>query len=494
MADSERVLFDKVNGRVPVALYVNDEIAPSERAIEQLYRIAREEGLKGPVIALPDIHDKKENDFPTGVVAASRTKIYPQILVSGVNCGMRMIKTPLLFKDLKEEDVDSLFLDFVRQIKTRGYASKILSFKEIIDILRKGACWVVDRNGSSPEELDSIEQGGNAFGRREVTPDEVLAVLPKPVIDIARFRLGFLGKGNHFLEMQAVEEIFDNDAASEFGLKKDQVVFLLHSGSGGFGSIVGHFYTPRERYTEELKMRLFIMMQRANSLWSRQRRGYIGRLLRYRYSKRGDIFSLEAGSPPAESYLSGLSAAANFGYANRQYLSDQVRTILKKRFSLKKESLSTLYDMSHISINREPHGGTDLWVHRSGASRAFSADRLSSSSRFKKTGEPVFLPGSMGDATYLCVSLSGNSRTFFSAGHGAGRRPMDEISSFAGTPAELKEKLLRRKVRLYKGLSKGITRQDPGCFKDIEAAVRVYTGNGFLRPVLKTRPVAVLKG
>jgi tRNA-splicing ligase RtcB len=119
---------------------------------------------------------------------------------------------------------------------------------------------------------------------------------------------------------------------------------------------------------------------------------------------------------------------------------------------------------------------------------------LSDDSKFKKTGEPVFLPGSMGDSTYLCVSNSGNSRTFFSAGHGSGRRRASDIAPKAARIEDLKKKLLTRRVRLYKGLSRSIVDQDPDCFKDIEATLRAYTENGLLKAVLKTRPVAVLKG
>lgn len=477
-----------------LSIYINDKIAPSERAMSQLRTIAAEKHIESPLVALPDIHDKKDNDFPTGIVAASKDRVFPQLLVSGVNCGMRMMAVPILYDGLPEEEIDRLFKYFVKRIRTRGYASETLNRKEIIDIMRKGALWVAEKNGSPKDEVAHIEKGGNAFGSPDIDPDTITSAIPKTMLEVARFRLGFLGKGNHFLEMQVVEEIFDEGTAVEFGLKKNQILLLLHSGSGGLGSMVGHLYTPRAGYTKQLKMRIFIALERIKSAFRAKNTGIMRRIADYERNAHQGLFSLEADSAEAGQYLIALSAASNFGYANRQYLADQAGAILAQNFSLKRSDIRTLYDMSHISIERETHGKARLWVHRSGATRAFTPDMLSDDSKFKKTGEPVFLPGSMGDSTYLCVSNSGNSRTFFSAGHGSGRRRASDIAPKTALIEDLKKKLLTRKVRLYKGLSGSIVDQDPDCFKDIEATLRAYTENGLLKAVLKTRPVAVLKG
>lgn len=306
--------------------------------------------------------------------------------------------------------------------------------------------------------------------------------------------MGFLGKGNHFLELQRVSGILDAAAARAWGVEEDALVFLLHCGSGGVGSLVGHFYTPRPAYTRAVKMRGFVALERVRSSFRGRRRRYVKRLLRHLASGKRALFHLDAESEEGRTYLAAIRAVANFGFANRTALDAQVRKTISDTLGARPGEMRVLYDMSHVSIMEEEHYGERLWIHRSGASRAFPSAKLSGDSPFKATGEPIFLPGSMGDATYLCAPLDGSLKTFCSSSHGAGRKPQDQISEKPRTREELAAKLRKRNVVLYKGFSKGIVNQDPDCFKSVETVVRVMREAQLAKPVARLEPVAVLKG
>lgn len=493
MTDFKKKIITHKGLSVPIVIFADDSLMPSDRAVEQLETIARESSLYQSVVALPDIHDKVDNDFPTGVVVASKDNIFPQLLVSGVNCGMRLMTTPLSINTLKNSDIMRLFAMFQNKIRTRGYGDKMISKKDSYGILSQGASWILQNASDQANDLSHIENMGNAFGRN-IAVERIKETIPQQMIDIARSRLGFLGKGNHFLEMQFIEEVLDPVCAKTWGLTKGQLVFLLHCGSGGFGSMVGHYYTPRESYTKELKMRIFIKMMRGISLLNRNKFQYFKRLMDYRGVKQQGLFKLKAGSKEAENYLTAINGAANFGYANRQFLANQIREIISSTFKISKKDIGTLYDMSHVLISQEVHNGISVWVHRCGATKAFPQALMPKSDCFADTGNPVFLPGSMGDPTYICVSQPGNAETFYSAGHGSGRKPEQNINSCSTSRAELESKLKKKNVMLFKGFSRSIIKQDPDCFKNVDLTLNAYKNSGLLKPIVKTVPVAVLKG
>jgi len=258
-----------------IKLLVNDALFPSRRAIEQLTRISGDDRVFKPVVALSDIHDKEDNDYPTGVVVASERYIFPEIMVSGPNCGMRVIGTELDHHDINERETDKLFLSFVDNIRTKSLVGEPLKDSDVFEIFKKGAKWAVNKYGIPEEEISSMEFNGNAFGGAEVTENDIERSVPSDIIRVAKYRLGLLGGGNHFLEMQRVGKIFDGAKAGSLGLKLNKVCFFIHSGSGGVGAAVSHIYSPRSLRAREIKMHAFVYAQWLKFLFNSSKRRYI---------------------------------------------------------------------------------------------------------------------------------------------------------------------------------------------------------------------------
>jgi len=477
-----------------IKIIAENDLMPSERAISQLEEIARDERVKKPVLGLVDIHDKKENDYPTGMVTVSNNHIFPQLMLSGPNCGMRMITTPISQDMFSEKDIDNLFRRLSEKIYINPLLGERLSKREIIDVIKTGASWVENKYHNTDADVKNIESQGNAFRGIDIDEKTIREALPKSIIDISRYRMGIMGTGNHFFELQVVEEVFDERAANLFSVKEGNFCFLMHSGSGGFGAMVNHLYSPRTFSSRDKKMHTFVIVEWLKSFFNNKRRKYLIEMFRHSINKENHLFGLEEGTDLADILLTSIRAAHNFGYANRAFIAMKIKEVISQQYGIKQEALKTLYDVSHMSINKEVHDNEYLWVHRTGAVRALSAAALPEDSSFKQTGTPIFLPGSMGDATYICVSTDNNSRTYFSAGHGAGRLPEDRIGRRSMNRNELVAYLEDNSVKLYRGNTKRIIKQDPRCFKDIHGTVEYLEECKLARKVARLKPVAVLKG
>jgi tRNA-splicing ligase RtcB len=477
-----------------IKLLVNDALFPSRRAIEQLTKISGDDRVFKPVVALSDIHDKEDNDYPTGVVVASERHIFPEIMVSGPNCGMRVIGTGLDYQDINERGIDKLFSSFVDNIRTKSLMGEPLKDSDVFGIFKKGAKWAVNKYGIPEEEINNIEFNGNAFGGADITEKDIERSVPSDIIRVAKYRLGLLGGGNHFLEMQRVGKIFDGTKAESLGLKLNNICFFIHSGSGGVGAAVSHIYSPRSLGSREIKMHAFVYAQWLKFLFNSNKRRYIKKIAEHVVSGKSRLFALEENSAEAVQYLTAINCAANFAYANRTYMAHQIRKIVSGQFNIKEKEVRTVYDVSHMSIRKESFKNKPLWIHRTGAVRAYPAEALDSRSSYKYTGEPIFLPSSMGGCTYVCVSTLKNDITYFSMGHGAGRLSRDRITHIPKDREELCRELESNSVKLYKGLSRKIVKQSPSCFKDIEATIKYLEGEGLIKVVAKLEPIGVLKG
>jgi len=338
-----------------------------------------------------------------------------------------------------------------------------------------------------------MEVGGDAF--RGCVPEEadIRDAIAPFALALTRSRLGMLGSGNHFLEMQRIDKVF-HDYGAFIGLREGHFAFLMHTGSGGIGAMVSHLYSPRSVTSRQLKMHGFVCLEWLKAMTHRKRRRIIAKIISHAMGDRKKLFSFPAESEEAHLYLTALRAAANFAYANRTFIGNQLRQTISDYFDIKEEEIQVLRDASHMSIQKERINNESLWLHRSGAVQAYPAGLCGVDSPFYETGQPVFLPGSMGDATYLCVATEKNDQTYFSMGHGAGRLASDAISHIPKDRDALVEELSRRSIRMYKGLSKKIIKQAPSCFKNIDRTVEYLEGQGLVKKVAKLTPVAVLKG
>jgi len=483
-----------VKNKDSIKIFAPEDLFPSERAYRQLSAIIQDNRIRKPVLGLIDIHDKKGNDFPTGIVVASPDHIFPQLMVSGPNCGMRMITTPLHLKGFGDDDINRLFTDLSKTLHTSSFLGSRLSDQEIMDIMLLGANWVYRKFPGQGDESANIELNGNAFSGVRVDEEMIHAAVPKTVIDISKHRMGILGRGNHFLELQVVDTIFDKALADSFSLSNGQLVFLMHSGSGGLGAILSHLYSPNSFEARELKMHALMLAEWLKSLGHTKRRNYIKNMLNYIIHKKTPLFGLQEGSELANLYLTAIRASSNFGYANRTYIGMQIKESFARCTGANRRDAKTLYDVSHMSINKESHNGEFLWIHRTGGVRALSSGVLPDDDIFKKTGVPVLLPGSMGSSTYVCVSLDSNSKSLYSVSHGAGRISKSEIEASSCDREELLDYMNSLSVKLYGGNSKNIIKQDPRCFKNMDKAVSYLETEGLTKKVARLKPVAVLKG
>lgn len=241
-------------------------------------------------------------------------------------------------------------------------------------------------------------------------------------------------------------------------------------------------------------MSAYVAAEWFRSMFDPVRRRYIKKVVDHIINGKKGLFGLEAGSEEAELYLTAIRASANFAYANRAFISRNIRRSASESLGIEPKEIKTLYDLSHMSIEKETYGDGAVWVHRTGGVRALPPGLLPEGSVFKETGTPVFLPGSMGSATYIGVATEKNKETFYSVSHGTGRLPEDKIKARAENREELVKYLKERSITLYKGEQKRIVKQDPRCFKDVDKAAGYLEDSRFLKKVAKMRPIAVLKG
>jgi tRNA-splicing ligase RtcB len=312
----------------------------------------------------------------------------------------------------------------------------------------------------------------------------LLAAVPEEARRKAPRCFATLGAGNHFLELQRIVEIVDRPLAEALGLETGQAFFMIHTGSRAVGN-------------KTMKAILAESEAIQNESGAIQTdRGAIE-------TKSGAIdasggasalATIHAGSDAGRRAALAIQAAASFGFANRTALHHRLREAARAALGRPALELPLLYDCAHVSIKREEWNGESLWVHRHGASRALPAARLASHSAFARTGQPVPVPGSMGDDSYVCVALDGASAAFHSVNHGCGRRLDKPEAAARFTATQIEDEWRGKRIRLYRYGRGDIAEQAPGAFKSAREVVAAMQAMDLARPVARLRPVAVLKG
>jgi tRNA-splicing ligase RtcB len=458
--------------RVPGLVYADAallDLVEGDQSLEQVANVAFLPGIVGRSIAMPDVH--WGYGFPIGGVAAMRLAdgvVSPGGVGFDINCGTRVITTSLAEADVRpilEPLVNQLFRDVPSGLKHGEGVS--LTARDLDGVMRRGAAWAVEHGYGRPQDPDATESAGCVPGAD-----------PRAVSDRARKRgesqLGTLGSGNHFLEVQAVESILDPAAAGAFGLRAEQVVVFLHTGSRGFGHQVCQDYLGQ---MEAESRRAGI------TLPDRQ------------------LACAPLSSAAGRSYLAAMAAAANYAFCNRQVITHRVRQAFA-RVTRRRESdlgLDVLYDVAHNIAKIERHrvdgGEQEVCVHRKGATRAFPAGHPEVPARYRAVGQPVLVPGDMGRYSYVLVGEPrAMQEAWGSTCHGAGRVRSRHGAKALLRGVDLAQRLAAQGIVVRAQSKANLAEEASEAYKDVKDVVGVLVRAGLCRPVARMRPLGVIKG
>ena len=454
----------RVPGRFFLSEALGETLEPG--AIQQLANVATMPGIIKNSLAMPDIH--WGYGFPIGGVAAfdlTDGVISPGGVGFDINCGVRLLTTPLVQKDIsgRHDLIDRLFYGVPTGVGAKS-ALRVTG-QELDTMLVKGARWAVDAGYGEPNDLVRCEEGGYM---KEANPKEVSAKAKQRGIPQG----GTLGSGNHFLELQVVSEIYDETAAHAFGLSKDQVCCMIHCGSRGLGHQV---------CTDHLKV-----------LGGATRKYQIK--LPDRQLACAPISSLEG-----RAYFGAMAASANYAWANRQLITHTTRQILKKMFNIAYEEMPLVYDVAHNVAKIEEHSvdgrKVKVCVHRKGATRSFGPHAADIPASLSSVGQPVIIPGSMGTPSFVLRGTSkAMERTFGSTCHGAGRVMSRTQAKKKLSGKDVIASLARQGIVVKAPSEAAIADEAPEVYKSSHEVVRVVHEVGLSLLVARLQPLGVIKG
>jgi tRNA-splicing ligase RtcB (3'-phosphate/5'-hydroxy nucleic acid ligase) len=450
--------------RVPARVFADEEILgeiEGDLSLEQLQNVATLPGVVGAAIAMPDIH--QGYGFPVGGIAATELPdgvVSPGGVGYDINCGVRLLALPLSEAELGNRR-ESLVHEISRAVPAgAGKAGGLrLDGAALDDVLLEGPRAL---RGVREEDVVRTESEGRLEGAD-----------PAAVSERARARgrdqLGTMGSGNHFVELQHLDEILDPVAAEAFGLAQGQATVLIHSGSRGLGHQV---------CTDFVKL-------------------MDARLPSYRiHLPDRQLACAPASSSEGREYLAAMAAAANFAWANRQAIADGVRCAIARVLGDRAAAETRqIYDVAHNVAKVEVHADVRVCVHRKGATRAFPAGSEDIPDVYRAVGQPVFIPGSMGTSSYVLVGEQGAmERSFGTTCHGAGRRLSRTAARKLVAGADLRRELEARGIVVRCPSSKGLAEEAPLAYKDVDRVVRVVERAGLARRVARLVPIGVVKG
>ena len=458
--------------RVPVTIYADEKLLEkmmSDRTIQQAINVSTIPGIQGSSIVLPDGHEGY--GFPVGGVAAMDAKegmISPGGVGYDINCGVRLLRTNLNENDVRpklKELISDLFNSIPSGVGSKGAIK--LSPSQLDEVLVKGVPWAVENGYGRTEDVNVCEENGHMENAD-----------PNKVSDKARKRgapqLGSLGSGNHFLEIQKVAEIHDENAAKIMGIEKGTVTILTHCGSRGFGHQVCSDYL---RISEQALKKYGVTLPDR------------------------ELACVPNSSEEGESYRKAMFAALNFAWSNRQMITHWTRKSFERVLKQSESDLGMdlVYDVAHNIAKVEKHKVDgqlkSVVVHRKGATRAFPAHRDEIPQKYREIGQPVFIPGSMGTSSWILLGQPNSMNlTFGSTAHGAGRTMSRTRARKNYTESQVK-KYLTDKGIVVKALTRdGVVEEAPQAYKDVDSIVNVSHELGIATKVAKLLPIGVIKG
>jgi tRNA-splicing ligase RtcB (3'-phosphate/5'-hydroxy nucleic acid ligase) len=448
--------------RVPARVFADAELLDAiarDQSLEQLENVATLPGVVDAAYAMPDIH--QGYGFPVGGLAATELPdgvVSPGGVGYDINCGVRLLAAPFSAEELGERR-EALVHEISRVVPAGAGkdSGRARSVSELDRVLAEGA-----RVVGSEEDVERTESEGRLPGAD-----------PAAVSERAKQRgagqLGTMGSGNHFVEVQRVERLFDQGAAEAYGLREGQVTILVHSGSRGLGHQV---CTDFVRTMDAVLGRYGIVLP------DRQ------------------LSCAPASSPEGQGYLAAMAAAANFAWANRQEIANRIREAIERVLGRAAAAETRqVYDVAHNVAKREHHHGREVLVHRKGATRAFPAGSEEIPAAYRAAGQPVFIPGSMGTSSFVLAGEPGAmERSFGTTCHGAGRRLSRTAARKQVHGSELRKQLEAQGIVVRSPSNKGLAEEAPFAYKDVERVVGVVERAGLARRVAQLRPIGVVKG
>ncbi|BCL17844.1 RtcB family protein [Micromonospora sagamiensis] len=453
--------------RVPGVVFAARALLPDlgeDRSLDQVANVATLPGIVGAAYAMPDVH--WGYGFPIGGVAATDVAAGGVVSPGGVgfdiSCGVRLLAADLTRADLprlREALLDGLDAAVPRGMG-RGEVWQLTDRAELDAVLRGGSRYAVERGHGVAADLDRCEDQG-AVG------DADPAQVSDRAVQRGQGQVGSLGSGNHFLEVQAVDEVYDEPTATAFGLRTGQVCVMVHSGSRGLGHQV---CTDHVRAMERVMPRYGIEVP------DRQ------------------LACAPVDSPAGRAYLGAMAAAANYARANRQLLAEAARRVFARVAGAR---LDLVYDVSHNLAKLETHpvdgSPRRLCVHRKGATRAFPPGHPDLPADLRPVGQPVLIPGSMGTSSYVLTGVAG-APAFASTCHGAGRVRSRRQATRTVRGQDLRRDLAARGVAVRGTSWRGLAEEMPEAYKDVTAVVDAAEGAGLCRRVARLVPLGVVKG
>lgn len=463
----------KAGMRVDGLIFADDEMIEmirKDQAAEQVANVAMLPGIQRASLAMPDIH--WGYGFCIGGVAATDPEedgvISPGGVGYDINCGVRLIRSNLFYQDVKprqQQLVDALFAAVPAGVGRDGRYS--FNKRELRQLMREGMGYLRGRGLATDEDLRFTEAHGCIAGAE---PD----LVSDRALERGSSQCGTLGSGNHFLEVQIVDAIFDAEAAAAMRLEKDMVCIMIHSGSRGLGyqvcdDALKNLRNAPEKYGIDLPDR--------------------------------QLACAPINSPEGEEYLGAMCAAANYAWCNRQLLMWQARQVFEGTFNKNFEQLGLdlIYDVAHNIAKREKHDvdgvKKHVWVHRKGATRAFPPGHPETPQPYQQIGQPVIIPGDMGRASWVLAGQHGSmEQSFGTACHGAGRVMSRTAAIKHAQGRKIDEELLRRGVVARARSWKGLAEEQPDAYKNVDLVVEVVHAAGLAKKVARMRPIGVIKG
>ncbi len=457
---------------VPVRVFADEDIleqALGDKSFEQAVNTASLPGLVSPVVVMPDVH--QGYGFPVGGVAAAHGEdgiISPGAIGYDINCGVRLLSTHIDLPSVKSklpQLASALYHNCPSGVGESGTVP--LSQEQLEEVCVQGAQWAAKNGYGRPEDADLTEEQGRIAG---ADPNALSARAMKR----GKPQLGTLGAGNHFIEVEVVDQIFDEQAADAMGIREGTLTVLIHSGSRGFGhqictDYVDEFQSVVKKYGIELPDR--------------------------------ELVCAPIQSDEGRRYAAAMACGANYAFANRQVLAHHARRAFEETLAgtVSDFDLYPVYDIAHNMGKMERHqvngDEVEVCVHRKGATRAFGPGFEGLPDVYRDLGQPVLVPGSMGTASWVLMGTEGSmAESFGSTCHGAGRTMSRTQAKKTVWGEDLRDELEERGISVRAGSMAGLAEEAPLAYKDVDAVVEVVTKAGIAAKVARLRPVAVVKG
>jgi len=452
---------------VPGAVFASESLivkASEDRALDQVANVAHLPGIVEASFAMPDIH--WGYGFPIGGVAATDVDRGGVVSPGGVGfdicCGVRLLSSDLTTQDFARHG-DRIMGELDTRIP-RGTGKGGIAMKPLLDgVLERGARAAVDAGYGTDADVERCEERGRSAGAE---PD----LITEKANERGGGQLGSLGAGNHFLEIQVVDEILDPQAAEAFGLREGTLTVMIHCGSRGLG---------HQTCQDQLRLMGPAMSRHGITMPDRQ------------------LACVPASSREGRDYLGAMAAAANFAWANRHILAHAARRAFTSVLGPTAGDLELVFDVAHNLAKLETHVvGAEhrrLCVHRKGATRAFGPDHPDLPADLRPVGQPVLVPGSMGTASWVLRGVAGNP-ALGSAAHGAGRLMSRSTAKKQATGSEVRSDLERDGIAVRPGSTRLLSEEAPYAYKDVDEVVRVTEAAGLAARVARLRPIGVVKG